>query len=321
MLTQEQLEARRAGIGGSDIAAVCGVSRWRSPMDVYLDKIGAAGPLEQNEPMYWGSKLEAAICERFAEEHPEFAVVPWGDAPSVIHPAHPWALALPDAMLYADDGSGSAMYDHPLAGLEVKTASAWKRAEWDEDTVPTEYVFQATWYMIVTGLKQWYMAVLIGGNEYREFLVEYDGVLAAELLVRGRTFWSKVEALEPPPIDGSDASRRFLAEAYPAGEVVSEPVALDATVDDLARQRIALKAAAKSNDMQLQEVENLLKAAMGEHTEGTTPGGYVVTWRPRSRSGIDTKALAEAHPKITARFATVSTYRVLDVKEGKDGSA
>lgn len=39
---KEWLQYRRMGIGGSDIAAICGLSKWRSSMHVYLEKLGEA---------------------------------------------------------------------------------------------------------------------------------------------------------------------------------------------------------------------------------------------------------------------------------------
>lgn len=62
------LEARKSGIGGSDVAAVLGMSPWRSPMDVWLEKTGRSEPVEENDAMYWGKKLEALVADRYCEE-------------------------------------------------------------------------------------------------------------------------------------------------------------------------------------------------------------------------------------------------------------
>ena len=49
------LEARKAGIGGSDIGAIMGLSKWKSPVDVWLDKTGRVEPdLEMSEAAYFG---------------------------------------------------------------------------------------------------------------------------------------------------------------------------------------------------------------------------------------------------------------------------
>lgn len=75
MLTQEQLEARRAGLGGSDIAGIIPdpnsktgyVSPWTTAASVWLDKKGRLPPKPENEAMWWGSQMEALVARRFTE--------------------------------------------------------------------------------------------------------------------------------------------------------------------------------------------------------------------------------------------------------------
>ena len=38
MLREEWLALRKQGIGGSDAAAACGLSRWKSPLGLWLEK-------------------------------------------------------------------------------------------------------------------------------------------------------------------------------------------------------------------------------------------------------------------------------------------
>ena len=63
------LAMRKAGIGGSDAAAVIGLSRWKSPFQVWLEKTGQTEPddLSNNEYVYWGTVLEQAVADRFCE--------------------------------------------------------------------------------------------------------------------------------------------------------------------------------------------------------------------------------------------------------------
>ena len=61
-------EARKSGLGGSDIAAVLGLSKWASPMDVWYQKRGLVDPLEESNAMRRGRLLEPAIAEWYAEE-------------------------------------------------------------------------------------------------------------------------------------------------------------------------------------------------------------------------------------------------------------
>ncbi len=67
MLTAEQHENRATGIGGSDAAAVCGLNPYKSPVDVYLEKVGAAAPVDETERMFWGNKLEDVVADVYSD--------------------------------------------------------------------------------------------------------------------------------------------------------------------------------------------------------------------------------------------------------------
>lgn len=64
-LTAEQLAKRRTGITSTDIAAICGLNPYKSPMAVYLDKIGKPLEVEQTEGMFWGLALEPLLLQRY----------------------------------------------------------------------------------------------------------------------------------------------------------------------------------------------------------------------------------------------------------------
>lgn len=296
MERQEWLEARRKGIGGSDIAAVAGLSRWKSPMDVYLDKIGAAPDRELTAAMRWGTRLEAFVCEHFSDEHHEFMVMT--DVPIIADKEHPYRLANVDALLLSGP--------HYVAGWEGKTSSAWNKSEWDGDTPPIEYVLQCQWYMGVSGLPRWYLSVLIGGNDYREWVIERDEEIITDLRERAAAFWRLVEDRTPPAIDGTQATSRVLAELYPAEDAVLDPpLQLEDEVERYAQAVVEAKERVKDAQASLRLAENELKAAMGEHAVGITPGGWEVTWKPVHKDEYVVKA---------------QDYRVLRVKEPKEGA-
>jgi putative phage-type endonuclease len=305
----EWLEARKKGIGGSDIAAICGLSRWKSPMDVYLDKIGAGGEVEPNEAMYWGSAIEAVIRQRFAEDHPEFIVTTHDGLAQ--HPDYPFMVASYDC-LCRDAETGQL-----VAGWEGKTASAYKRDEWSGESVPDEYWLQCQWYMNVSGLSRWFLSVLIGGNDYREFIVERDDETIEMLKSRAIEFWRLVETKTPPPIDGSEASSRVLDRLYPAQDAVLDPPYILEDAESLARAYIEAREALKGAQAVVDTIENELKALMASHAVGVA-GDYEVIWKPRTRRVIDTKRLMAEKPDIAAEYATETQFRVFSVKPLKE---
>src|SRR5215471_16523967 len=146
---------RTSGIGGSDIAAICGISHFRTPFGVYCDKLGLADPQEQTERMRIGKLLEPTVLELYRASHPNEEVV-WSLDKTERHPKEPIIIGTPDAFILRPE---------PVRkGLEAKTAGldqAWRWGD-DGDNVPGEYLMQCQWYMLLIGCNEWDLAVLIG---------------------------------------------------------------------------------------------------------------------------------------------------------------
>jgi len=322
MERNEWLEARKKGIGGTDIAAIFGLNRWKSPMHVYLDKIGAGETVEQNEAMYWGSKMERDLAERFDEEHPEFLLERNQESELSVHPDHPFIVGSFDGLVLSAysgvDVNGKVL--PPIAGWEAKTASAYKRSEWDGVDVPQEYWLQCQWYMGISGLPRWYLSVLIGGNDYREFVIERDDEAIEMLIRRAVEFWKLVEDRTPPPIDGSEASSNVLDSMFPAEDAVLDPpLDLGEGWSSVVLALLTARGERDKYQATMDTLENELKAQMGSHAVAIT-GKYEVDWKPRTRTSYNTRLLVEKHPEIASQIAKVTEYRVFSVKEPKEDS-
>ena len=178
---------RSKGLGGTDIAAICGVHPYRTALDVYLDKRGLAEPVAENEAMKWGTTLEPVIAAEYAERED----VVLEECGTLIHPDRDWHVGTPDRLVVGQP-----------VGLEIKTAgvrSAHRWGEQDTDEVPDEYLIQSAWYLALTNRERWDLAALIGGQEYRVYRIERSAGLEAALLEQGEAFWrDNVLAGEPP---------------------------------------------------------------------------------------------------------------------------
>ena len=65
---EEWLKLRKKGIGGSDAAAVAGLNKWKSPIQVYMEKLDEAPEVVRNEEsMYWGNVMEDIVAHEFSE--------------------------------------------------------------------------------------------------------------------------------------------------------------------------------------------------------------------------------------------------------------
>lgn len=189
MLTPKQIELRKQGIGSSEIAAVCGIDKYRTPLDVYLEKLGLVESFQGNNFTYWGTKLEKPIAEHYAETN----LVELIEVGTLVHPECSFILATPDRIVH-EDGVWKKC-------LEVKTANAWSKKSWGvgSDEIPENYFAQCQWEMLVTGLNECDLAVLIGGNDYREYQIKRDDELLGILVEKATVFWNEHVMKGIPP--------------------------------------------------------------------------------------------------------------------------
>jgi putative phage-type endonuclease len=225
-------KARAQGLGGSEIAAVVGLSPWESRFSLWMRKAGATSPQPESPEMEWGTRLEDAVAAKFAEGHPDWN---FGRGSTWRHVDRPWQIANPDRMLLY----GPSTYEL----LECKTALyAYEWGPDGSDEIPVYYRAQVLWYLDTFGLDTAHVAVLIGGHDYREYVIPASPEDQAFLREAGREFLASVDADLPPDIDAHSATYQALRELHPEIEprtVDVSPVTALAWVG----ARAALKAA------------------------------------------------------------------------------
>ena len=300
MSYEDWLEHRKLGIGGSDASVVCGINKYKSPVELWMDKTGQLPPQEAGEAAYWGTLLESIVRAEFTRRTGIEVT-----KPSVILQSeeHPFMLANLDGTCEVPD-VGTCIF-------EAKTASAYKAGEW-EDTIPDEYQLQIQHYMAVTGYAGAYIAVLIGGNTFRWKFVERDEELISMLIELESAFWNHVQDCTPPPLDGSDAAAKFLSERFPTSKPTSHITLPDTAADLLAQYDEACEQLEIVTEKK-QKAENLLKEMMGENEIGTA-GDRIVTWKSVSQERLDSKTLKAEHPTLYKKYANKSSYRRFTIK-------
>jgi putative phage-type endonuclease len=191
MITTEILRQRRSGIGGSDVAAILGMSRYRTPLQVYYEKTNddiIDDDLVSNKYVYWGNRLEPIVAEEYASKNGAFLKEP---TEMYRHKEYPFLIANPDRLIIGQKGV-----------LECKTSSSYKNSEWGEDgtdEIPTEYLLQVAHYRYVLEADFVDIAVLIGGNDYRQYRYVENKNLESKMLDKLTAFWKeRVEKKIPP---------------------------------------------------------------------------------------------------------------------------
>lgn len=304
------LADRKTGLGGSDIAAVLGLSPYKSAVDIFLEKTNQTPDSEMNDAMYWGTVLEDVVARHYAHTS--------GNRVQRInqmmrHPRHPWMLANIDRAIVTP-GSRARFDSGKLLGaegiLEAKTSSAYKAGEWgtpdDEDAIPTHYTAQCMHYLAVTGLEWCDIAVLIGGQKYLSKRIERDDETILGMIERAEEFWFKhvVARVPPEPKTGEDALKLFPRDS--GREIEANPKALEllARARELKEQIAALELELDGDKKKgVGGVLGDIKAWMTDASYITIGGAVLASWKAgKAPQRFDKDAFAAAYPDIHQQF-------------------
>ena len=297
---EEWLKWRKRGIGGSDVSCLLGINKWKSEIQLWMDKTNQTNeaPIE-NEAMTWGIIMEPIIRNHFAEVTGKRVV----ELKAMLqHPEHPFMLADVDGITVDDEGNPAI--------LEIKTASEYKRNEWDEG-VPPYYLTQIQHYLCVTGIKKAYCAVLIGGNSFKIYEIDADDEIQSMLIAVEKNFWNKVQNMIRPEMDGSDAAKNLLDSLYRGG--VAEQIVMPEEAIEYVDAYIEACAEEDNAKAKKQEASNHIKEIMGDYDKATCMG-YSISWKSVSTERLDTKSLKQNEPEIYAKYAKTTTARRFTVK-------
>lgn len=229
------LDARQAGIGASDIAAVLGLSPYASPFSLWwAKKLG--WHLDSTREMAIGLLLEPLIAGLFGEDHPDLYVCRPA-ARTYRHADHPWMLASPDFVaVAARRGCQCAAFpmargeadcpNHetspPLVGIEpVECKSDDGGHGWGKpgtDQVPEHHRWQVWQQCEVLGARRGHL-VRMRGKKLTEYVLPYGDGQAAEYLgvavVAAKRFMASVAADTPPDPDAHSETEAALKLLYP----------------------------------------------------------------------------------------------------------
>lgn len=292
-------EVRRKYLGGTDAAGVLGLSRWKTPISVWAEKTGAI--VEEDEMTIHkevGTLLEDDVAELFTRRTGKKVR---RANETIFHKKHSFLGANIDRMIVGED-----------AGLECKTAAVWKSKEWDGEEIPREYVLQCLHYLAVTGKKRWYLAVLIGNQDFQWKVIERDENLLNDMVNREVSFWNDyvLPNIMPSVVtkyDGDTLDKLF-PQAKPEKEI---------ELNDDASQLIEIiesyKADKKNLEAMIEKSENELKLMLSDATVGLT-SQYKVNWSNSQTKRFDSKALQSEMPDVYEKFLKVTPMRRFSIK-------
>lgn len=291
---------RQKYIGGSDIAGILGISPWKTPLDVYLDKVQPR--VEITDPdklrvLNRGKRMEPYVIDLLSEET-GLEIVRRGER------YLDRELGFIAAEIDAEAASGE--------NIEIKTVSPFKAKEWGEeqsDEIPLHYAAQAMHGLMVTGRDVCVFGVLIGGDDFRLYRIERDDATIAGIREKEVEFWQRIQGKNPPePSTVSDVFRLFGTKdngmAIEASEIIQ--------ADLLALK--SLKADAKNIEGLIALRESRIKIFMGDASILTMNGLPACIWKEQQSNRFDQSAFKAAHPQLAEQFIKASTSRVFRLK-------
>lgn len=323
------LQARRGGVGSSDVANILGVGG-SSAQHVYYDKVGAL-PLEDDagEAAFWGQRDEETTARVWAERNRSvgrrIGLIARKDEPTHMCTLDRLVRECP-----------SARDRREVCALEVKHRTAFKAGKWKRN-IPDDVLAQVLWQMHVTGFSHIHVACRIGGNDYRQYTIRRKdhAALLDDVVAAVDRFWREhVLARRVPPLTGEENLERGLdlfEALHPDRSGVAafdglEAVKVDQLLTEYEVQRLTAKRAEKAQGAAKLRLVELLGDAEGavlwdRQTRAFGWDSVNKDGEPLVRESIDMARLAERWPdaykdclrsKPMRRFAIEREHRLTD---------
>ncbi len=143
-------------VGGSDVAAIFGLSPWMTPLELWMMKKGRmrTKPKPNAAQLEMGHLLEPIAAHFYAQRTGDTVI---DDTHMYQHADHPYALADFDRRLIRRDSGEPGI-------LECKSCTYHKAADWADGTYPLYYEFQLRYYLAVADVNFGAFSALWGNN-------------------------------------------------------------------------------------------------------------------------------------------------------------
>jgi putative phage-type endonuclease len=271
---------RSAGIGGSDAPVVCGVARWKTPLQLWWEKVqalqGITAEKEENDLLLWGTLMEPKILQQFGKRTERKVFRPKSKTDprfTIIHPDIEWLMAHLDG-LQEDEQKGEGV-------VEAKNVSRYVSDRW-EDEPPVEVQVQSQHYMAATGLEYATAVGLVGGHQLVWLDIERNQRFIDAMLEKEHDFWMRVLSDNPPTAIAAD--HKFLNTLVTPvkakvvvfdGEAGALDQELQLVLNEIEKQKAVMDPLVKEKE----KLEAQIKQMIGDAEEAHMPNGQVYTFK------------------------------------------
>lgn len=295
-LSEEWLNLRTTGIGGSDAGAILGLNKYASRCSVYLQKKGIENNFKGNEATEWGHLLEEPLRKKLKELYPEIEVE---TVPGMFTSKdYPFMNASLDGLVFANkeiEIKGEKVQG--LGGLEIKTSSSGEG--FSDDEIPDSYFAQVQHYMAVTNL-DWFILIAFFFNTKKGdvYLIKRNEDFINRLIKEEEDFWvnyvekniipaptgevaekSLIENLEMPSVIELDEDDEVICEKYNS---IKEQIKELQKEEDLLKNQILINLYKKNKDLEKSEKTEVYSDS------------FKITYTTQKRKSVDTDSLKKS---------------------------
>lgn len=279
---EEWLRLRKEGIGSSEIAAVCGMSKYRTALEVWAEMTGKIPGFEGNDYTWLGSEMEPVIGKLFERRQGVSLIKPDYLA---AHDEHGWAIATPDFLTESEDRKI----------VETKNAGARQGRFWEDGKAPVHYQIQLQWQLGICGVPEGYLAGLIGGSPDDFYAVpyEFDKELFNVLLEEGEIFMELVRRDVPPLAGVGDSKLIAQLQGTRVEQIEMLFTDVEPFVDmwqDLAAKVSDLNKQLKLLNDERDKIKGRILQAIGNKTMGQLPDGRLISAKTITKNQFVTPA-------------------------------
>lgn len=286
-------------LGGSDAAAALGVSPWRSRFRLWCEKTGGEiiPDISLRSWVEWGNILEPVVADVFAKKQGVDVAV---EMNFLTHPKYPFLGAHLDRRIVGANGF-----------LECKTTNAYDNRMWGMeeegvDGVPAHYVAQCDHYMMVGNFDFCWVAVLIGGSDYRMYRIERSAQREAALLAAELSIWKLIVDEEAPPVFSEDDAKMRWKLA-----LEGTAVEVDALTESHVRALALVQERRKLAEKEEKVLRDLIFPRFEDRQALSVGGERIAELVCYTQQRFDSDSLKQKHPKIASRFYKPSAVKKL----------
>ena len=298
LINHDFTQDRTKYLGGSDIGALLGLSPFKSPLVVWMEKTGKEVKAVDSLPLRFGSFVEEFVANEYAKAT---GFTLRHDESIYIHPNHSYMSAHIDRFVHTDGLDQAA-----TKILECKTANPFSRAQWGElgsDQVPMSYLCQCVWYMAITGITKTDLAVLFGNTDFRIYTILRDPELENLVLEKAHHFWHEHVLKDlPPPAQSPEDCQLLFQHSDPSKtlEANAETLALLERLQTLNQQ-------GHTCEEEITTLKTQIMAQMQDAEVLAHQGQVLATWKaPKPSFRLDAKRLETEERAIYEKYKVAS---------------